>query len=202
MILMDFKITNISSCPYENPHIRRILDKEIDRMMWKTKGEGLGVDGFARESFVNDLQCFLTNDLNPAFATDYNMEWKDFGQFIKDRTLQGFRGPDLVFFDPPYSLRQLKDCYNGIGKDLDLWQTQNMWRDGKDAIASCMPVGSRVVSLGWSTAGFGQKRGFEKVAVYVFEQAAREDRYSLLLTIEEKVQHSLDEFKTSIDQEK
>lgn len=190
MIVMDFKITNISSEPYSNPYIRRILDKEIDRMMWRTEGNGIAIDGFARESFVNELDCFITNDLNKEYNCDYNLEWRDFANEI---SLRGYK-PDLVFFDPPYSLRQLKDNYDGIGKDLELWQTQNMWREGKDTIAKCMPVGSRVVSLGWTTSGFGQKRGFEKVAIYVFEMPAREDRYSLLLTIEEKVQHTLKEF--------
>jgi len=124
MIVMDFKKTNITSTPYDNPHIRRILDKEIDRMMWKTSGEGVGIDGFARESFVNDLECFITNDLNPEFACDYNLEWKDFAYAIEERTLQGFRPPDLVFFDPPYSLRQLKEHYDGIAKDRD-WETNH-----------------------------------------------------------------------------
>jgi hypothetical protein len=187
MIVMDYKKTNITNTPYDNPHIRRILDKEIDRMMWRTDGNGLAVDGFARESFVCDLDCFITNDLNPIFKTDYNLEWKDFAKQVQ----LGGHKPDLVFFDPPYSLRQLKEHYDGIGKDLELWQTHNMWKEGKDIIASCMPVGGRVVSLGWTTAGFGAKRGFDKVAIYVFEQAAREDRYSLLVTIEQKVQHSL-----------
>ena len=190
MMLMDFKKTNITSTPYDNPHIRRILDKEIDRMMWRTEGTGLAVDGFARESFVNDLEFFITNDLNPAFACDYNLEWKDFAAALSKQQ----REIDLVFFDPPYSLRQLKDHYDGIGKDLELWQTHNMWKTGKDMIAQLMPVGSRVVSFGWTTSGFGAKRGFDKVAVYVFEQVAREDRYALLVTIEEKVQHTLKEF--------
>ena len=190
MIVMDFKKTNITNTPYDNPHIRRILDREIEKMMWRTQGTGCAIDGFARESFVNDLECFITNDLNPEFACDYNLEWKDFA-----KQLQGMKSEiDLVLFDPPYSLRQLKDHYDGIGKDLELWQTHNMWKEGKDIVAKLMPVGSRVVSLGWTTSGFGAKRGFDKVAVYVFEQVAREDRYALLLTIEEKVQHTLKEF--------
>lgn len=193
MIVMDYKRTNITSTPYDNPHIRKILDKEIDRMMWRTEGCGLAIDGFARESFVNDLPCFITNDLNSEFNCDYNLEWKDFARTINKQYL-GKRDIDLVFFDPPYSLRQLKEHYDGIGKNLELWQTHNQWGEGKDFIAECMPVGSRVVSFGWNTAGFGQKRGFEKVAIYVFEQVAREDRYALLVTIEEKVQHTLTDF--------
>jgi hypothetical protein len=58
-----------------------------------------------------------------------------------------------------------------------------------------MDVGSVAISLGWTTAGFGRKRGFEKIAVHVLEQAAREDRYALLVTIERKVQHTLLDFE-------
>lgn len=194
---MTFRKTNITNCPFDNPHIRRILDREIDKMMHRTEGKGLAVDPFARESFTNSIENFVTNDLNPEFDTDYNMEFKDFArrmEFEVDYNNQ--RMIDLVFFDPPYSLRQLKDHYDGIGKDLELWQTHNMWKEGKDHLARIMPVGSRVVSLGWTTSGWGAKRGFEKVAVHVFEQVAREDRYALLVTVEEKVQHSLIDFES------
>lgn len=192
---MTFRRTNITNTPFDNPHIRKILDREVDDMMRRTNGKGLAVDPFARESFTNSIENFVTNDLNTEFATTYNMEFKDFARHMRTRFLHGHSpNIDLVFFDPPYSLRQLKDHYDGIGKHLELWQTHNMWAEGKDHLASMMPVGSRVVSLGWTTSGFGRKRGFEKVALHVFEQVAREDRYALLVTVEEKVQHSLNDF--------
>lgn len=193
---MTFKRTNITSQPFDNPHIRKILDREVDLMMRRTNGDGFAVDPFARESFTNSIESFVTNDLNTEFATTYNLEFKDFAKRMRFLVKhQNHRMIDLVFFDPPYSLRQLKEQYDGIGKDLKLWQTHNMWKEGKDHLAACMPVGSRVVSLGWTTSGFGKKRGFEKVAVHVFEQVAREDRYSLLVTVEEKVQHRLTDFE-------
>ncbi len=58
-----------------------------------------------------------------------------------------------------------------------------------------MPVGSVTISLGWTTAWFGKKRGFQKKSIHVFEQAAREDRYSLFVVVEEKVQYSLKHFE-------
>jgi len=188
---MTFRRTNITNTPFDNPHIRKILDREIDLMMTKTEGKMLGIDPFARESFTTKIEAFMTNDLNPEFDNlHYNLEFKDFAHQVFLRV----QHPDLVFFDPPYSLRQLKEHYDGIGEHLELWQTHNMWGAGKDYLAKCMKVGSRVVSLGWTTAGFGKKRGFEKVAVHVLEQVAREDRYALLVTVEEKVQHQLDDF--------
>ena len=192
---MSHTRTNITNTPFDNPHIRKILDREIDLMMRRTKGKGLGIDPFARESFTTKNENFITNDLNDEFDCHYNLEFKDFAKQLRLRVDHfKLQKVDLVFFDPPYSLRQLKEHYDGIGEHLALWQTHNMWGEGKDHLAQIMDVGSRVVSLGWTTAGFGKKRGFEKVAVHVFEQVAREDRYSLLVTVEEKVQHRLIDF--------
>jgi hypothetical protein len=192
--LMTWRNANITSCPFENFHIRKILDDVINEVNFKWVngqiGRPLFCDPFARESFTRTLDGCITNDLNPEFDTHYNLEFKDFSQAMVDEG----REFDLVFFDPPYSLRQLKDNYDGIGKDLELWQTHNMWREGKDLLGKLVKVGGFVISLGWTTAGFGKNRGFTKRAVHVFEQYAREDRYSLLLTIEQKTQMTLKDF--------
>ena len=169
----------------------------MNEVMFNSCGNATICDPFARQSFTTKLPNCITNDLNSEFNTDFNLEFKEFA-----KVLQGSHHTiDFLLFDPPYSLRQLKDCYDGIGKDLDLWQTQNMWKDGKDMLATIMPVGSYAISLGWTTSGFGKSRGFEKKEVHVFEQAAREDRYSLLLTVERKVQHSLNDYSMEIESE-
>jgi len=199
---MTHTITNISSEPFSNPHIRKIIDRVLNDVMYDTCGNALVIDPFARESFTRNLPSCITNDLNTEFNTDYNLEFKEFAQALQGRFISCAHPPiDLVLFDPPYSLRQLKDCYNGIGKDLDLWQTHNMWKEGKDILASMMRPGSYAISLGWTTSGFGKNRGFEKREVHVFEQAAREDRYSLLLTVEQKVQHTLNDYSMDVESE-
>ena len=190
---MTHKITNITNTPFDNIHIKKIIEDEI-RSLNETHGlerEISIVDPFAREGFVGKMPNCITNDLNPVFDTDFNLEFKDFCHLMNtfDKSF------DLVLFDPPYSLRQLKEHYDGIGKDLKLWQTHNMWGEGKNKLAECVPVGGVVISFGWTTAGFGKKRGFQKKAVHVFEQAAREDRYSLFVVVEEKVQYSLKHFE-------
>jgi len=187
---MTFRRTNITSTPFDNPHIRNILDRVVNFANYEKKGRVLMCDPFARESFTNYLQGCITNDLNPAFNTNYNLEFKDFAYKMKELEHRF----DVVFFDPPYSLRQLKDQYDGIGKDLKLWQTHNMWGEGKDVLAQLVKPGGVVVSLGWTTSGFGRKRGFTKKAIHVFEQVAREDRYALFVTVEQKTQLTLDSF--------
>ena len=188
---MSHTITNIPSTPFDNKHIRKILNLYINKVNYNKKGLTKMCDPFARESFTNFLQGCITNDLNKEFNTNYNLEFQEFAQIMNDLNYSF----NLLFFDPPYSLRQLKDCYDGIGKDLELWQTHNMWRAGKDILAPLIELGGYVISFGWTSSGFGKKRGFKKIAVHLFEQAAREDRYDLIMTIEQKVQSSLKHFE-------
>jgi len=196
---MTHRITNITNTPFDNLHIRKIIEDEI-RALNDTHSLKRVIkicDPFAREGFVGKLPNCISNDLNPEYDTDYNLEFQQFARVMHMKQVAF----DLVVFDPPYSLRQLKDCYDGIGKDLKLWQTNNMWGVGKNFLSHHMPVGSIVISLGWTTAGFGRKRGFEKKAVHVFEQSAREDRYSVFVVVEQKVQHKLTDFTLESEEE-
>jgi len=188
-IEMTHTTTNITNTPFENKHIRSIIDRYIRKLNETLQGNVSICDPFARECFSNDLENCITNDMNPIFPTDYNLEFKEFAKTIEeDPNHLVF---DLILFDPPYSLRQLKEHYDGIGSKMALWQSQNMWKAGKDLLARQVTLGGYVISLGWTTSGFGKKRGFKKVGVHVFEQAAREDRYALLVTVEKKVQTTL-----------
>ena len=189
-IEMTFRVSNITSTPFDNLHIRSIIDGYIRKLNEKNRGDVSICDPFARECFTNQLENCVTNDMNPAFPTDYNLEFADFAKVMRKKNVLF----DLILFDPPYSLRQLKEHYDGIGSKMALWQSQNMWREGKDLLARQVNVGGYVISLGWTTSGFGKKRGFKKVAVHVFEQAAREDRYALLVTVEQKVQTTLSNY--------
>lgn len=190
---MQYHRTNITNESFSMPVVRKILDRLINKITHELYlTPPLIVDPFARESFLtNGNYNTITNDLNPEFKTDYNLEAKDFAAEIKERGVE----IDLVVFDPPYSLRMLKDHYDGIGAKLELWQTHNMWGECKDDLASCMKVGSYAVSFGWHTHGFGGSRGFKKTEVHVIEQVASQDRYNLLVTVEKKTQTDLFKFK-------
>lgn len=176
--------TNITSEPFSNPHIRKILDKFINQKMFETDGDAIMIDPFARASFTNDYPNFITNDLNRNFKTDYNFEFKDFCSLWDESVCAPI---DLVLFDPPYSLRQLKDCYENIGHDLPLWQTQRPWNDGLDLLAKWMAPRALFISLGWNTQGMGTARGFQKLAIYNFEQSGGAPRHNIQLTIEVKM---------------
>ena len=185
------QITNITNTPFENKHIRKIIDRAINRLNIAMQQMPLICDPFARDSYLKENPNIITNDLNPDFECDYNMECNDFAEMLMDTFLNTSFEIDLLVFDPPYSLRQLKDHYDAIGKNLELWQTQNQWGRAKNAYAELMPVGSYAICLGWHSHGMGRKRGFDKVAVHYFEQAGHFDRYDLCVTVEQKTQATL-----------
>ena len=181
--------TNISNEPFSMPVVQHLIKKTLQKIKGTRKVRI--VDPFARNH--RQQGCItISNDLNPEIDCMYNLEMNDFSKLMLEKVSAGELPLfDLAFHDPPYSLRQLKDCYDDIGKDLEKWQTNNMWCSGLDDIAKCVRVGGYAISAGWHSHGFGKKRGFEKVGVYVIEQVASPDRYDLIITVEKKVQYSL-----------
>ena len=111
----------------------------------------ISVDPFARNC---DL-AGLTNDINFECTATYNKDALTFLNGISD----GFA--ECVLYDPPYSLRQLKECYDGIGKAMTQRESQYFFSDVKNEIARITKVGGTVLSFGWNTVGMGKSRGFE-----------------------------------------
>jgi hypothetical protein len=124
--------------------------------------EGLILDPFAlRGSVFQGFGRIITNDINPNAFTDYNLDALEFLQQYDDESV------DSVLFDPPYSLRQLKECYGGLGVALTQHQSQRFFSDLKDQISRVLKPGGVCLTFGWSSVGIGKSRGFEKRALLV-----------------------------------
>jgi hypothetical protein len=67
---------------------------------------------------------------------------------------------DVVLFDPPYSPRQKKECYDDVGVHLSD-TTSGYWALLKDHITRITRHGGVVLSFGWNSNGIGMSRGFE-----------------------------------------
>jgi DNA modification methylase len=67
---------------------------------------------------------------------------------------------DGVLFDPPYSPRQLKECYNNQGMVLHDTKS-SVWSNWKNEIARVIKPNGLCISFGWSSQGLGKNRGFE-----------------------------------------
>ena len=109
------------------------------------------LDPFARYSEL----AAITNDLNPDCPTNYNMDAHDFLKTFRDEWA------DMILFDPPYSLRQLKECYDGLGMAMTQHESKHFFSDLKNEISRITKPGGIVISFGWNTVGIGKSRGFE-----------------------------------------
>ena len=115
----------------------------------------ISVDCFSR----NKRWTTYTNDLNPNTAAEYHM---DAEAFLKMLAAQGVRC-DLAILDPPYSPRQISECYQEAGIKCGMKETQNaaLYSRVKNALAEVLTDDAIVLSFGWNSAGMGQKHGFE-----------------------------------------
>lgn len=117
---------------------------------------GVSVDPFAR----NRLWADWTNDLNPdTVATFHRTAYV----FLRHLRWQGVR-VDLAIFDPPYSRRQVMECYAGIGREHTNADSQYFslnWKNERAVLNDILNVGGIVLSFGWHSNGMQQSGEYE-----------------------------------------
>ena len=102
------------------------------------------------------------NDLDPEMLTEYNLDALEFLRTFKDNSL------DLVFFDPPYSPRQVSECYKRLGKTVNMQTTQSsFWANMKNEISRIIKPSGVVLCFGWNSQGIGKTRGFTMVELLI-----------------------------------
>lgn len=121
------------------------------RKFFKKWHRSISVDPFAR----NCSLCDITNDLNLNTKAQFHLK--------ADKFLMGIRNMNFVLFDPPYSLRQVKECYEGVGIGFTHQDSQNAirWTKERNIIAEKQEIDDIVLSLGWTTTCMGKKRGYK-----------------------------------------
>ena len=74
---------------------------------------------------------------------------------------------DGVFFDPPYSARQIKECYEGAGLVFfkDKITYQKYFSECRDQIAKIIKPEGFAISFGWNSQGMGKKNGFKIIEI-------------------------------------
>ena len=132
------------------PNKWTFLIKPIAKLLNEELTDGLWIDPFAGEN----SPAQITNDLNPARPTDYHMQAIDFLKMFEDGSVDG------VLYDPPYSPRQVKECYDGIDGGISWDGRSNFWSDTKNEIARILKPNGKCICCGWNTMGLGKNRGF------------------------------------------
>ena len=119
----------------------------------------VSVDPFAR-----DRDWFThTNDLNPATKAQHHVDAEEFCRTLAAKSVRA----DLGIFDPPYSPRQIAECYKSIGLKVGSEETQNarLYKRVRDALDALIVPGGIVLSFGWQSAGMGIKRNYEQIQI-------------------------------------
>ena len=115
----------------------------------------VSVDPFARDK----RWATYTNDLNPATQAEYHMDAEEFLVMLAGKNVK----TDLVIFDPPYSPRQISECYKSVGLKVGMKETQSacLYQRVRNAIIPILTEDAIILSFGWNTVGMGKKRGFK-----------------------------------------
>ncbi len=119
---------------------------------------GIGIEKLiVIDPFANDSkEANITNDLDAQFDTTYHLDALDFLKQFSNSSV------DLILYDPPYSPRQVSECYKRLGKTVDMQTTQcSYWSRQKEEMARIVKKGGYVISCGWNSGGVGKKNGFE-----------------------------------------
>ena len=66
---------------------------------------------------------------------------------------------DLIFWDPPYSPRQISECYKGLGLKATGKDTQNaaLYSRVRKPLLRMTTPATIILTFGWSTAGFNKE---------------------------------------------
>ena len=125
--------------------IRKLLQQEVStELLW--------IDPFAN----NNKIASITNDLNPEYDTDYHLDALDFLKRFDTASIDG------VLYDPPYSTRQVTECYKGVGYTVTNETTRtSFWSNQKKEISRIVKPGGKVITFGWNSGGIGASCGFE-----------------------------------------
>jgi hypothetical protein len=93
----------------------------------------------------------------------------------------------VILYDPPYSNRQLNECYKGLGLSLEGSQTRcDYWTRIKKEIARIAELDSFIISFGWSSAGIGKKEnGCEIQEILIVPHGG--PHYDTIVVVDKKV---------------
>ncbi len=113
---------------------------------------GVSIDPFSGGS----RYASITNDLDPEIDADCHLDALEFLEKFDDLSV------DTVLFDPPYSPRQVSECYKKLDKTVNMQTTQaSFWSNMKKEISRIVKHGGVVLTCGWNSGGIGKKYGFE-----------------------------------------
>lgn len=164
---------------WEMPNKNTFDIRCISRLIHKYHNSSLfSIDPFANTNRI----AKVTNDLNPDMKAEYCLDAVDFLKKFEDNSV------DFVFYDPPYSLRQVSECYKNVGIAVTMETTQSSWRTKHiNEISRVLKPGGTAISFGWNSSGVGKKRGFEIIEILLVAHGGSHN--DTIVTVERKIKN-------------
>lgn len=172
-IYVQFK--RVFAMPDEATFSIHPISELLDR--WLPIGTTLVIDPFAR----NSARGTCTNDLNPRTKATMHLPAEEF--------LANFESKEFahaVLFDPPYSPRQIAECYRIAKRKAAMMDTQNarLCKVVKDSLDRLLAPGGIAICCGWNSSGMGTGRGYELLEVLLVNHGAAHN--DTIVTVERK----------------
>jgi len=149
--------------------------KPIKELLSKYVHTGYWCDPFAGENSPAQIK----NDLSG--KVEFKM---DALEFLRSRKTKEFDG---LLFDPPYSITQAKQCYEGRGMELLNIKPTSMkyWAECKNEINRILKPNGIVICFGWNSMGLGINRGFKMVEILLVPHGGSKN--DTIVTVEQKL---------------
>ena len=123
-------------------------------------------------------------DLDKQYDTDYNLDALEFLKTFEDESIRG------VLFDPPYTPRQLSECYKKLGRSVTFQDTDaSYWSNLKKELSRIVKPGGIVISFGWNSGGVGKVNGFKITRIRLVPHGGVHN--DTICVIDKKVQSKL-----------
>ena len=149
--MTDIKINREWAMPNSNTFSIKPIRELIERYL-----SGTIIDLFANQNKL----ATITNDLDPQYDTDYHMDATEFLKMLDNNSA------DVVLWDPPYSPRQIMECYKKFNMTVNMQTTQaSYWSKQKEQIARIVKPNGIVITCGWNSGGIGKKYGFKIIEI-------------------------------------
>ncbi len=167
------EINRIWAMPNKNTFTIKPIRELVNRY---SEDSNFSIDPFANS---NKIATFR-NDLDPQYETEYRMDALD---FLKKWDNNMF---DLVLFDPPYSPRQVSECYKLLNKTVNMKTTQSsFWGNIKKEISRITEKNGIVITCGWNSGGIGKSNGFEIEEILIIPHGGWHN--DTIVTVERKL---------------
>lgn len=116
------------------------------------------IDPFARNSNF----AKFTNDLNENTSSQCHIDALVYLKRIRSNFI------DEAYYDPIYTPRQMKECYEELNVPLTFENTSSKsWTLWKKELARIIKPGGKILSCGYTGYGLGKNLGFETTHVLV-----------------------------------